>query len=90
MWELAKEVSQHQALQPIKKRFGHGLSQPPEKKRTFSTNQWESQDPKMEVVYHVRPYIGGISLYIHSPYIGPMYGRHLHFMILEFQLNKFG
>ena len=27
--------------------------------------QWEFQDPKMEVLYHIRPYFGGI-----SPYIG--------------------
>jgi len=23
-------------------------------------NQWEFQDPKMEVLYHIRPYFGGI------------------------------
>ena len=23
--------------------------------------QWEFQDPKMEVLYHIRPYFGGIS-----------------------------
>jgi hypothetical protein len=28
-------------------------------------NQWEFQDPKMEVLYHIRPYFGGI-----FPYIG--------------------
>ena len=28
-------------------------------------DQWEFQDPKMEVLYHIRPYFGGI-----SPYIG--------------------
>ena len=27
--------------------------------------QWEFQDPKMEVLYHIRPYIVGI-----FPYIG--------------------
>ena len=27
--------------------------------------QWEFQDPKLEVLYHIRPYFGGI-----SPYIG--------------------
>ena len=26
--------------------------------------QWDFQDPKMEVLYHVRPYFGGISSYI--------------------------
>ena len=25
---------------------------------------WEFQDPKMEVLYHIRPYFGGISPYI--------------------------
>jgi hypothetical protein len=28
-------------------------------------SQWEFQDPKMEVLYHIRPYFGGI-----FPYIG--------------------
>ena len=28
-------------------------------------NQWEFQDPKMEVLYHIRPYFVGI-----FPYIG--------------------
>ena len=27
--------------------------------------QWEFQDPKMEVLYHIRPYFGGI-----FPYMG--------------------
>jgi hypothetical protein len=34
--------------------------------------QWEFQDPKMEVLYHIRPYFGGISPYIglkNKPYI---------------------
>jgi hypothetical protein len=26
--------------------------------------QWEFQDPKMEVLYHIRPYFVGISHYI--------------------------
>jgi hypothetical protein len=26
--------------------------------------QWEFQDPKIEVLYHIRPYSGGISPYI--------------------------
>ena len=30
----------------------------------FSWYQWEFQDPKMEVLYHIRLYFGGISLYI--------------------------
>ena len=29
-----------------------------------SQNQWEFQDPKMEVPYHIRPYFAGISPYI--------------------------
>jgi len=26
--------------------------------------QWEFQDPKMEVLYHIRPYFAGIFTYI--------------------------
>jgi len=35
-------------------------------------NQWEFQDPKMEVLYHIRPYFVGIFPYIglkNRPYI---------------------
>jgi hypothetical protein len=34
--------------------------------------QWEFQDPKMEVLYHIRPYFAGIFPYIglkNGPYI---------------------
>ena len=34
-------------------------------KMVVSVNQWEFQDPKMEVLYHIRPYFWGI-----FPYIG--------------------
>ena len=37
-----------------------------QKKNNYQTwCQWEFQDPKMEVLYHIRPYFAGI-----SPYIG--------------------
>ena len=45
--------------------------------------QWEFQDPKMEVLYYVRPYFGCI-----FTYIGLIYGRYLHFRILKWPLNK--
>ena len=38
--------------------------------------QWEFQDPKLEVLYHIRPYFVGI-----FPYIGLIYGRYLQFRI---------
>ena len=47
----------------------------------WSLSQWEFQDPKMEVLYHIRPYFGGM-----PPYIGLIYGRYLHFRILKFPL----
>ena len=34
---------------------------------------WEFQDPKIEVLYHIRPYFVGIFPYM-SPYTGPIYG----------------
>ena len=37
--------------------------------------QWEFQDPKMEVLYHIRPYFVWI-----FPYIGPIYGRYLQWI----------
>ena len=39
------------------------------------------QDPKMEVLYHIRPYFVGI-----FPYIGLIYGRYLQFRILKWPL----
>ena len=38
----------------------------------ISLTQWDFQDPKMEVLYHIRPYVAGIFTYIgpkHRPYI---------------------
>ena len=37
--------------------------------RFFPVDQWEFQDPKMEVLYHIRPYFGG-DIPLHRPYIG--------------------
>ena len=47
-------------------------------------HQWEFQDPKVEVLYHIRQYFVGI-----SPYIGlicSIYDRYLHFRVLKFPL----
>ena len=41
-------------------------------KKTLHYNQWKFQDPKLEVLYHIRPYFLGIFPYIglkHRPYI---------------------
>ena len=35
-----------------------------------SLSQWEFQDPKMEVLYHIRPYFGGIFPSLMIPYWG--------------------
>ena len=46
-------------------------------------NQWEFQDPKMEVLYHIRPYFMGMFPYIglkNRPY------RYLQFRILKIPL----
>jgi len=47
--------------------------------------QWEFQDPRMEVLYHIRPYFVGIPL--HRPYIGLIYGRYLQFRFLKWPLK---
>ena len=47
--------------------------------------QWEFQDPKMEVLYHIRPYFGGY-IPLHRPYIGLIYGRYLQFRFLKWPL----
>ena len=52
-----------------------------ERERYIYIYQWEFQDPKMEVLYHIRPYFVVI-----FPYIGLIYGRYLHFRILKFPL----
>jgi len=49
----------------------------------FSSVQWESQDPEMEVLYYIRAYFLGIFPYIglnNRPYIR---NRYLQFRILE-------
>ena len=50
--------------------------------------QWEFQDPKMEVLYHIRPYFGGI-FPLYRPCIGLIYGRYLQFRFLEWPLIIF-
>jgi len=52
----------------------------------FHKHQWEFQDPKMEVLYHIRPYFAG-DIPLHRPYIGLIYGRYLQFRILKFPLK---
>ena len=46
-------------------------------------SQWEFQDPKMEVLCHIRPYFVGI-----FPYIGLIYGMYLQLRILKWPLVK--
>ena len=50
-------------------------------KHRISSIQWEFQDPKMEALYHIKPYFVVI-----FHYIGLIYGRYLHFRILKFPL----
>jgi hypothetical protein len=41
--------------------------------RSIVTNQWEFQDPKREVLYHIRPFFMGIFPYIGLNFIGQTY-----------------
>ena len=50
--------------------------------------QWEFQDPKMQVLYHIRPYFAG-DIPLHRPYIGLIYGRYLQFRFLKWPLINF-
>ena len=53
-----------------------------------NNNQWEFQDPKMEVLYHIRPYFAGIFPYIGPrPYIALTYGKYLQFRFLKWPLK---
>ena len=53
-------------------------SDQPRKKKPWKTpmseNQWEFQNPKMEVLYHIRPYFVGIFPEIKALYRPYMYG----------------
>ena len=51
--------------------------------------QWKFQDPKMEVLYHIRPYFAG-DIPLHKPYIGLIYGRYLQFRFLKWPLSSVG
>jgi hypothetical protein len=55
-----------------------------QKKRNIPSYQWEFQDPKIEVLCHIRPYFAGI-----FPYIGLIYGRYLQFRFLKWPLIIF-
>ena len=61
------------------------MFQSPPSRRGFdpSPTQWEFQDPKLEVLYHVRPYFLGI-----SPYIGLIYARYLQFRFLRWPVTN--
>ena len=54
--------------------------------KTFipSLIQWEFQDPKMEVLYHTRPYFGCISPYIALTWA--IYVRYLQLKLLKWPL----
>ena len=47
------------------------------KNRILKDIQWEIQDPKMEVLYHIRPYFVGIVPYIGLKNRPKIYGRYL-------------
>ena len=55
--------------------------------RLVQNPRWEIQDPKMEVLYHIRPYFRG-DIPLHGPYIGLTYGRYLQFRYLKWPLTK--
>ena len=50
--------------------------------------QWEFQDPKTEVLYHIRPYFCG-DIPLHRPYIGFIHGRDPEFRFLTLPLIGF-
>jgi len=52
----------------------------------MSDIQWEFQDPKMEVLYHISTVFCG-DIPLHRPYIGLIYGRHLQFRFLKWPLR---
>ena len=63
--------------------FGVGKIRDLETAQSKPLFQWEFQDPKMEVLYHIRLYFVGI-----FPYIGLIYGRYLQFRFLKWPLIK--
>ena len=53
----------------------------------FHSYQWPLQVPKLEVLYHIKPYFGNLSP-LHSPYIDLIYGSwNGHCFISEYYLN---
>ena len=54
------------------------LSEIPGEKNKKPHPQWEFQDPKMEVLYHIRPYF----------VVGLIYGRYLQFRFLKWPLTS--
>ena len=68
-----KEPSGHSKKKIKHVREGTGKQSP--------SGQWECQDPKMDVLYYMRPYFMGIFPYI-ALKIGFTYGRYLQFRFL--------
>ena len=52
-----------------------------------NASQWEFQDPKMEVLYHRRPYFAWTFPYIGLTWALYMYGRYLQFRFLKWPVN---
>ena len=74
---------------PCHKRVAHGSWGSAAGVRHW-TNQWEFQDPKMEVLYCTVPYKGIFSrdIPLHRPYTGLIDGRSLQLRFLKCPLNK--
>ena len=49
----------------------------------YHQSMGDLQDPKMEVLYHIRPYFVVIFTYIGLKHRPKIYGRYLHFRILK-------
>ena len=83
-WSSAKKVWKKvtwNRTQVDASQLGSFMGEASRYKKTLHYNQWKFQDPKLEVLYHIRPHFLGI-----FPYIGLIYGRYLQFRILKFPL----
>ena len=82
---IAGDVSSHRKWLGKSRRMSEDRLIPILLDRNSPYNQWEFQDPKMEVLYHIRSYFVGI-FPCNRPYIGLIHGRYLQFRILKFPL----
>ena len=78
--QTEKSLTQHESAESAEKTAVNGIFKKNKQRKpcthgifAFHSYQWPLQVPKLEVLYHIKPYFGSLSP-LHSPYIDLIYG----------------